>query len=398
MVTPSFSIKETEKGFAVTDTTDYSTAQYIGTYALNDYTVTATPTPNTVFKTTLITIDSTVVFNDVVEYGSDGTGNFTNAEEVYNYIIEVVNNYGTIYKARLNKNGTDSWKAWRIEFYSFDANTSGDVVVVNAEGGTITPLVTPLSGTPVSITFRNLLVLDPQGQVVPLGGVSQVENISFNYNSYKEGSVITLSFCSDNIIYPVVNTDTDCIIEDIINLLATEDINKEYYTIDAAKDGNNIVLTQSTVGVPFSVSISTDDVDVIDPFTVSNLTANVPTMSVPTNDTENETVEVEETDKGGEYTVSMTVGSVCDKGSNTESYYSWVYDDIQLDCCFDKMMTKKSCCANTVDKILKISTLRNIFYGIEVAKRDNEDPAKIQSLYDLGWDSCDCDPCCDDCA
>lgn len=398
MVTPSFSIQETDKGFSVTDTTDYSSEQYIGTYALNDYTTNPSLTPNTVFKTTIINVAGTEIFNSAIEYRSDGTGDIIDSEQAYNYIVEQINESGTQYKARLNKNGSTAWRTWRLEIYSFDVATDGHSIAVAVTGGNLIPLTTNFTGTPSGITFRNLLVLDPKGEVYDLGGTAQVTTIKFNYTSYLEGSIITLSFCNDSIVYTVVNTDTDCIIADLIALLDTQDVNLAYYTINADKDGQSIVLTQTSVGVPFSVTISTDDTVVVDPFTVSETIANVPTMSLPTNATEGEVVEVEELDKGGKYTVSMTIGSVCDNGTTTQDYYSWVYDNIQLDCCFDKMATKETCCAATTEQILKTSTLRNVIYGIEVAKRDNEDPAKIQSLYDLGWDSCDCNPCCSDCA
>ncbi len=394
MLTPNFEINETKDGFAVKDNTDYSTQQFIGTYGLNDYGANPSPSANTSFSTTVISINGEVIFDNLVEYVTDGTGNIFDAESAYNYIIGVVNGNETPYRARLNKNDSDSYRVWRLEFYSFDPSTEGYLIDVTS---TMTPIVSQFAGQN-DITFRNLIVLDPDGNVVDLGGIAQESEIVFNYDTYEEGKIITLSFCSDSLVYTIVNNDTDCIIKDIVDLLQTENANLAYYTIDIKKVDNKITLKQTSVGVPFSVSISIDDPALVDPFTNSLTVENKSTMTIPTVLTDNEVVDVVETDRGGEYTVSMTVGSVCDKGTTTVPYFSWVYDDKELDCCFNKALSKNKCCAKTTEQILNTSALRNVIYGIEIAKEDNRPPKEIQSLYNLGHDSCESCACCDGCS
>ena len=245
MVTPSFDITETDDGFVVKDTTDYSSEQFIGTYSLNDYTTNPSPTPNSEFTTTIITVGSTVMFSDYVAYTTNGVGDVTDAEDAYNYIIEQANETQDIYKARLNKNGSESWRAWRLEFYSFDESTAGNELAVTT---TMTPLVQSVAGQN-TITFRNLLVVNPQEDVMELGAIAQVDEIEFNYSYYPEGSTITLTFCSDTIVYNVVNTDRDCIIADLIALLGVNDPNTNYYSLDAVKNSNSIILTQTNLSL-----------------------------------------------------------------------------------------------------------------------------------------------------
>jgi len=399
MVSPNFNIIESETGFVVTDTTNYFSEQYIGVYALNDYINNPTLTPNTVFSTTSIEVNGVVIFDDAIEYSSDSSGDITDPEQAYNYIVGKINEGDGTYKARLDKGDNPSWRTWRVEIYSFNPLTDNNAITVSTTGGNITPFTVNFIGTPSGITYRNLLVINPDDEVFDLGGVAQVDEITFNLANYTEGGVISVSFCEDIVNYTVVNTDRDCIIADIVSLINVDDPTKRYYSLTAIKDENKIVITQESVGVPFSVSISgAEPIDItVDAYTVETTTPNVSTMSLPSNATENESVDIVEVDRGGKYIVSLSVGSVCDNGTNTVEYFSWVYDEIQLDCCFNSMISKKSCCSSTTEQILKTSTLRNIIYGAEILQRDGGNPADIQSLYDLGWDSCESKPCCSDC-
>ena len=385
MVTPSVIITETENGFKVTDNTDYSSEQIIGSYTLYDYTSTI-PATNSEFETTLISAGGTVIFNDFVSIHTDGLGNIHNAEEVYNHIVETVNEGSFDVKARLNKDNSTSFRAWKVEFYTFDQNLENAIVNVTS---TLTPnITTDLTGTN-TITFRNLSIINPKESYEDVGGIAQVDTIKFNYPKYTIGETITLSFCEQNIIYDVTTEDVECIIPEIVNLINAGVDGDKWYTLEAKMVGNDeLVITQTNIGVPFSVSIAYSDNLSIDPFTLENTTPNTPSMTVPTL-TSIDSYEFIETDRGGKYIVSLSIGSVCDYNTTTIEYYSWVFDKEQLDCCFNAKLIKDTCCAKTTEQIINTSALRNVIYGISVAERESFDPTDIQKLINLGYDMCD---------
>tara|TARA_R110000851_G_scaffold331455_2_gene505593 strand:- start:223 stop:1404 length:1182 start_codon:yes stop_codon:yes gene_type:complete len=385
MVTPSINITETDNGFLVTDNTDYSSQQIIGSYEFFDYT-SGLPSLNTEYNTTIITVGAETVFDDFVAFHTDGSGNIHDAEVAYNHIIETVNEGDFTVKARLNKNSSTSFRVWQLEFYTFDNTKLGEVITVTS---TLSPsVIVDLAGLN-EITFRNLIIINPNEEYEDIGGVAQVNTVLFNYSKYVLDDVITMTFCDQTIEYTITNVETDCIIPDLVDLINNGVDGDNWYTLQAQMVGDDsMTITQTNIGNPFSMVTTYSDVALLNPFTEETTTPNTPSLVVPTL-TSVDSYEFTEYERGGKFIVSLTIGDVCDSNTTTITYFSWVWDKKQLDCCFNKKLLAETCCAKTEEKILESSALRNVIYGIEVAERDNFDPEDIQKLIDFGWDQCD---------
>jgi hypothetical protein len=366
------------------DITDYSDTQAIGTYSIHNYS-SSTPAINTEFTITDITIDSVNVLSTPVVVLTDPSGNLFDPEGYYQTLIDTIEATQDVYRARLVKPTVGAYRTWYLELFVYGTGYDG---LVLASVSQLTPEMTNMSGGE-DIDFRNISLYSPEGVYLDLGGVVQEDVMSFLQTNYTVGTVVTLTYCDDSIVYTVGEDSTrDCVIKGIIALIDGVDEGNRFCSVCATQLGATIVFTAREPGVPFTITVGYSLSPVSDYFTIVGVVANQPTMSIPANTVSNTFTYAPE-DRGGKYLVTLTIGQGCDVTSTRSEFFNWCFDRQSFDCCFISLITKTGCCEGKKSDILSASNLRNIIRGIGYMQSNSFDPNDIQRIVDSGWSICE---------
>jgi hypothetical protein len=383
-------IVESADEFAIIDGTDYVTegVAVSSKFMFHDY-GTGLPTANTSYDFSSIIVDG----NELLTGGSfiietDGASNIINPEIQYRALVDILDVANPLFKARLVMPANTSYRFWYIEIYTFDVAVSGATVSVAAPtttpgGGTITPLLdTPVNG--LIPTARNLTLIGPDGEVVDLGAVAQVDNIALTQASYAIGETWTVSFCGDDVTFVNDETKPNCVAEGIANAInSVTDVNSKFYKyVSAEVSGNSVVLTSKESGVPIQISVAYTGGAL---FTLSTTVNNISSMGIP-DGINPDFIEYKPTAKGGKYTAILTVVDACDYNTNERIFYSWVYDIASFECCFLK--TVQDCGCGKSESRNSSCFIRSIIRAIDKMKTRGFDDSDIQKVVNMGWSIC----------
>lgn len=364
------------------DITDYSESQAIGTYSIHDYSQ-STPAINTEFIITSISVDGVDILGTPVNTLTDPLGNLFDPNLYYQNIIDNIEATQNVYRARLIKASGSSFRSWYLEIYAF--GTGYDGLVVSSVSG-LTPAIEDIAGGE-DIDFRNVSLLSPDGCYLDLGGVKQKDAVSFLQPQYTVGSIITLTYCDEQIVYTVTERNSrDCIIEDVVNEINSKQEGR-FCSIVASKVGTTIELEAREPGVPFSVDLEYS-LGLASYFTYVNVTTNQSTMDIPSVTASN-IYNYSPDDRGGKFLLTLTIGQGCDYTSDRQEFFNWCFDRQSFDCCFISLVTSVGCSLSRKNEILSASNLRNIIKGIGYMQENNYDPNDIQKLVDAGWSICE---------
>jgi predicted lactoylglutathione lyase len=160
-----------------------------------------------------------------------------------------------------------------------------------------------------------------------------------------------------------------------------------YRYISATSASGVVTLTAKEAGVPFTVNIF-KTMNWEGSYTYSNKTANVSSMSIPSETASNEVV-YKAIEKGGKYTSVLTVVSGCDYNVDENDFFSWCYDIDNFECCFVSLLSKKECCKNSKNVYDDAAIIQNVIKAISVMKKNNYEEAEIQQVVNLGHTICE---------
>ena len=349
------------------------------------------PTINTTFAFSAFVFGSYSFTTVSLSVSTDGTGNIIDPEVQYLAFVSLINEETSDIRAELVKPDGTSFKDWYVRVFSYDSTfASGTTSITSAAG--ITPVTSSISSVS-TVTARNMSLYGPDGSVVDLGAVKQVDKITLNAASYEVGKTFIISFCGNSVSYDVESDNTaECVAKGIAKAIndVTDTTSLFYKYVTATSSSGVITLTAKEAGVPLNINVSFDGVSIpgFDWFTYSTVTGNTSSMSLPGETASNEVV-YKAIEKGGEYTSVLTVVSGCDYNVDENDFFSWCYDIDNFECCFVSLLSKKECCKNSKNVYDDAATIQNVIKAISVMKKNNYEEAEIQQVVNLGHTICE---------
>lgn len=330
----------------------------------------------------------TVDFTGVsIQVQTDGAGNIINPEIQYRALANALNEQSTPQiDVEFVMPADTNYRDWYIRVSSdTDTGLVNQALDTTVSGGSITPVRTTSAAQSETISVRNLTLLDKDENPIDLGAVAQVDQLILS-GSYTIGQTFTLNFCGDVVTYTVEDGETtaECVAAGIeaAVIAKTGGLFERYASV--ARDRAEITFTSKEAGVPLNIEVSYNGTESFDSNTV---TANVPSMAIPSY-TNSDEVVYETAERGGLYTAILTVVSECDYNRATREFFSWCFDLAHFDCCFVDLMTSNNCCCKKAGKIKEASALRNIITATPIMIRKGESESKIQRVIDMGWSIC----------
>lgn len=370
----------------ITDNTDYtSNGVYpFAQFRFHQY-LAGLPTLNTTF-----TFD-TFVFGDysfptvTIDVETDGAGNIINAEAQYLALVDLLNAETPEVSAVFVKPSGTGFRDWYINLFTADADQALLTTSVNSTAG-ITPVFNTISAL-APVSTRNISLISPEGVYLDLGATAQIDELSLTSPSYTIGETFTISFCGEDLVYTVTEDNgAECVAKGISDLInAVTDTSSLYFRYVLAEvRGTSVILTAKEPGVPMNISVVYTGAEAI---SYNTTTANSPSMSVPDNVVD-DFITYEASERGGEYTATLTVVSGCDYNTSTRNFFSWCFDILQFDCCFVEFISKDSCCSKEKDFKTNAAFIQNVIRAISVMREKKYSESDIQKVVNLGHSIC----------
>jgi len=319
---------------------------------------------------------------------TDGAGNIINPEDQYKALTDLLSGELPIgFSVQfINPFGT-SYREWYILISTSDPAFNSQTNSVSINGGVSIPLLTDFTSTSSTIDSRNITIYGPDGCILDSDAVSQQERVNFESANYLEGDIITFSFCGSSESITLENdTSRSCVINKIKEAVENSSLNLFSKYLSVSSDEEGLIVSAKIPGVPFNVSMSSSGLGI---FSTENVVGNVSNMILPSVISSENYLDRGFQEKGGKYTVLMTVVSECDYNEVEIEFFDWSYDIKNFECCFVSLMTPKDCCLSKSSN-KNASNLRNVIYSNEIMIRKNFSEHEIQCVIDFGWSICNC--------
>ena len=380
----------------IPDTTDYAENLVFpySQFKFHDYTG-ANPTANETFSFSALVFGSYNFTTVNIDVETDGTGNLINAETQYIAFVADINAENDNIGAELIKPDGTGFKDWYVRIFSYDNSFAGLTTSITATsttvGATITPLTSNISSAN-AVSVRTLTLYSPDGNIIDLNAVKQVDNLTLSENTYTVGETFTVDFCGNSVDYVVTSDNSaECVAKGIAEAVSavTGDSNLLKKYVKASYNNGVVTFTSTEAGVPLGINVTYTGSGT---FGYSTVTDNVPSMGVPNSQNLNAVV-YKTAERGGRYTAVLTVVSGCDYNVVTREFLSWCYDTTNFDCCFIKLLSKDECCSKKKTTLDDACTIQNVIKAIKIMKENNYADSEIQAVVDLGHSICSSSEC-----
>lgn len=375
------------------DTSDYSDQDVVGTYMFHDYVGAGAPAANTAFTLSSLTVNGVEVLGTTINISTDASQDLVDVLNDYNLTVDNINSFQSLVAARLIQPDPLDYQTWYIELYNYDTSYNGYVV---ASTTTLTPLISNMTFVGQQISGRNLHLLLPDGETyADLGATTQVDTITLVQSSYVVGETFTLSFCSTNLQYTVVEgiTSASCIAVELTNLINAQTTG-DWTRATATASGNTLIINSKIPGNPMYLAVSYTQVPVGDYITVATTTANIPSLDMVSLAVSNEITYTPQED-GGLYKLGLTAftDATCTYQETELDFYNWCYDLINLECCLvDTIIGESSCCGSASPcygtNAVQAADLYSKIGAIRIMETKGEPGDKIQCVVDSAKSIC----------
>lgn len=390
MPSPLVTITDACPSIIINDTTDYSELIATGTYKPHNYDT--NPTASFNHTVTSITIDGVEVLGATVNFPTNASSLYSDAQERFEALEDQVNTYQSNWVCELIGPGvTENTKNWYFKFSRYGSGFSGDVISVTS---TLTPVITNITGGG-EITSRSINIISPEGAYLNTSNIAQVDTLTLLLPNYTVGSVFTFTFCGSTATYPVVSGETAsaCVakgISDMFNALTGSTNKLTKMTSEPIQ--NTVVFTSKEPGVPMQMSVTYSLVGSY--FTFLNTVANQSNMDLPDFDIDN-FIEYTANESGGEYTAVINIVDSCVYERYEKKFFNWCKDKTDLNSCLFDLVKKELCgCEKCKDGLCNSSRLLSKIQAIDLMEAEAFNGQTIQEVVNSAKSICDCDCGC----